>query len=63
MVPIFAKETHVSQPITPDHIYELATVSEPSLSPDGTRLVFTQSNIDRDGWNEYVAPWDRANDG
>ena len=35
-------------PIAPDHIYELTTVSDPSLSPDGTRLAFTRSNIDRE---------------
>ena len=36
------------KPITPDYIYELTTLSEPSLSPDGTRLAFARSKIDRD---------------
>ena len=35
-------------PIAPNHIYELTTVSHPSLSPDGSRLVFTKSAVDRE---------------
>ena len=34
--------------IASDHIYELTTVSHPSLSPDGSRLVFTRSAVDRE---------------
>ena len=34
-------------PITPDVIYQLTNVSEPSLSPDGLRLAFTRSEIDK----------------
>ena len=34
-------------PIAPDHIYEVTTVSNPSLSPDGMSLIFTKSTIDR----------------
>ena len=35
-------------PITPDMIYELITVSEPSLSPDGARLAFVRSEVDKE---------------
>ncbi len=35
-------------PISPDHIYEVTTVSHPSLSPDGKSLVFTKSAVDRE---------------
>ena len=38
----------MQMPIGPDHIYELTTVSHPSLSPDGSRLVFTRSAVDRE---------------
>ena len=34
--------------ITPEAIYELTAVSEPSLSPDGTRLAFARSAVDRE---------------
>ena len=34
-------------PITPDVIYKLTSVSAPALSPDGLRLAFVRSNIDR----------------
>ena len=35
-------------PIAPDMIYELVAVSEPSLSPDGSRLAFVRSQVDRE---------------
>ena len=38
----------MTSPIMPDHIYRLTTVSEPSLSPDGTRLAFVRSRVDRE---------------
>ena len=38
----------MQMPISPSHIYELTTVSHPSLSPDGSRLVFTKSTVDRE---------------
>jgi dipeptidyl aminopeptidase/acylaminoacyl peptidase len=34
--------------ITPEAIYDLTTVSAPSMSPDGTRLAFVRSRVDRD---------------
>ena len=38
----------MQMPISPSHIYELTTVSHPSLSPDGSSLVFTKSTVDRE---------------
>ena len=38
----------MSSPITPDHLYSLTTVSEPSLAPSGDRLAFVRSRIDRE---------------
>ena len=38
----------MQMPIAPNHIYELTTVSHPSLSPDGKSLVFTKSAVDRE---------------
>ena len=39
----------MSQSLTPQGlIYELTSVSEPSLSPDGTRLVFVRSKVDKE---------------
>jgi dipeptidyl aminopeptidase/acylaminoacyl peptidase len=34
--------------ITPDHIFDLTSVSEPSLSPDGSTLVFVKITVDRE---------------
>ena len=38
----------MSRPIAPDMIYELIAVSEPSLSPDGARLAFVRSRVDKE---------------
>ena len=35
-------------PITPDLVYELVSVSSPSLSPDGSRVAFSRSEYDRE---------------
>ena len=35
-------------PIMPDQICRLTSVSEPSLSPDGNRLAFVKSRVDRE---------------
>ncbi len=35
-------------PITADLVYELVSVASPSLSPDGSRLAFVRSQIDRE---------------
>ncbi len=37
----------MSSPIGPDHIYELTSLSGPTLSPDGLSLAFALSKIDR----------------
>ena len=34
--------------ITPDVVYQLTTIGEPSLSADGATLAFTQGRVDRD---------------
>ncbi len=34
--------------IDPGHIYELTTVGNPSISPDGTQVVFSKSRLDHD---------------
>ena len=34
-------------PITPDLIYELTTYSFPTLAPDGSRIAFAQSKVDK----------------
>ena len=36
------------EPIGPDLVYQLVSVSAPSLSPDGTRLAFARSQVDRE---------------
>lgn len=36
------------KPITPHLVYDLTSVSQPTLSPDGGELVFVQSEVDRD---------------
>ena len=38
----------MSQPITPDAIFELTEVFSPSLSPDGTLLAFIEGTVDRE---------------
>ena len=38
----------MTSPIMPDHIYSLTGVSDPSLSPDGTRLAYTLSWVDQE---------------
>ncbi len=38
----------MTNPITPDHVFDLTTVSEPSLSPDGSTLVFVTTTVDRE---------------
>ena len=38
----------MSKPITPSIIFDVTTLSAPSLSPDGARLAFVQSRIDRE---------------
>ena len=38
----------MSKPITPSIIFDVTTLSAPSLSPDGARLAFVQSSIDRE---------------
>ena len=35
-------------PIMPDHIYSLTDVSNPALSPDGTRMAFVRSKLDKE---------------
>ena len=37
----------MSSPISPDIVYKLRGVGDPALSPDGTRLAYTQSWIDQ----------------
>ncbi|HEX9868480.1 MAG TPA: S9 family peptidase, partial [Candidatus Tectomicrobia bacterium] len=38
----------MSQPIEPDAIYHLVSVTDPHLTPDGERLAFVRSWIDRE---------------
>ena len=37
----------MSLPITPDHIFEVPSVSQPHLSADGSTLAFVKTTIDR----------------
>ena len=37
----------MSSPITPQHVYDLVSVGDPSMSPDGTRIVYTRSMTER----------------
>ena len=37
----------MSQPITPDHIFDYPSVSQPHMSADGSRLAFVKTTIDR----------------
>jgi dipeptidyl aminopeptidase/acylaminoacyl peptidase len=36
------------QPIGPELVYELTAVADPTLSPDGTRVAFARSKIDKE---------------
>ncbi|MCI0794870.1 MAG: PD40 domain-containing protein, partial [Chloroflexi bacterium] len=38
----------MSSPISPEHVYHLRTVADPALSPDGSRLAYTQSWVDQE---------------
>ena len=38
----------MSNPITSDIVYQLINVADPSLSPDGARVAFAKSSIDRE---------------
>jgi len=38
----------MAQPITPELVYELFSVAQPTLSPDGREVVFVQSSVNRD---------------
>ena len=38
----------MSRAITPDAVYDLTAVSEPSLSPDGSLLTFVRTKVDRE---------------
>ena len=38
----------MSAPISPDLVYKLVSVGSPSLSPDGSRLAFVRSHVDRE---------------
>lgn len=38
----------MSRPITSDIVYQLINVADPSLSPDGARVAFAKSSIDRE---------------
>ena len=38
----------MTKPITPDLVYRLATVAEPSLSPDGTLLAYGRSHVNEE---------------
>jgi dipeptidyl aminopeptidase/acylaminoacyl peptidase len=40
------------RPIDPDHVYELARVGEPSISPDGAWLAYSRTEIDRKSMKE-----------
>ncbi|MXY20773.1 MAG: S9 family peptidase [Dehalococcoidia bacterium] len=44
-------------PITPELVYELVSVASPSLSPDGGRLAFVRSQVDRESmetWSQIM---------
>ena len=38
----------MSSPITPELVYELVSAASPSLSPDGSKLAFARSHVDRE---------------
>jgi len=38
----------VPKPITPDFIYEVVGIGGPSISPDGTKLVFSRAQVNRE---------------
>ena len=38
----------MSKPISPDIVYQLVSMASPSLSPDGSRLAFVRSRVDRE---------------
>ncbi len=35
-------------PITPQHVYDLVSVGDPSLSPDGTKVAYTRTKTERE---------------
>ena len=36
----------MAKPITPDLVYDLVSVSSPSVSPDGSTVIFVKSQYD-----------------
>ena len=44
--------------ITPELVYELVSVASPSVSPDGKRLAFVRSHVDRDSAETQIADHD-----
>ena len=39
--------------IGPDHVYELVTVKEPTISPDGSSVVFTRGWVEKDSLKSH----------
>ena len=35
-------------PITPQHVYDLVNVADPSLSPDGRKVAYTRTKTERE---------------
>ena len=35
-------------PITPQLVYDLVNVGDPSISPDGTKVAYTRSNTEKE---------------
>ncbi|MCH8198987.1 MAG: PD40 domain-containing protein, partial [Chloroflexi bacterium] len=35
-------------PITPQHVYDLVNVADPSLSPDGRKIAYTRTKTERE---------------
>jgi dipeptidyl aminopeptidase/acylaminoacyl peptidase len=55
--------TDARHPMQPEDLYRLATTDDPRLSPDGARVAWVQTRLDRDTDKAVTSIWVAANDG
>ena len=55
-LPLAAQETKSATRLTTEHYFELERVSNPQISPDGARIVYTRQQVNRieDKWDSAL---------